>query len=1045
VLASLLLNLFWAFFTQNVSATSSTWWQYLDMDGNGTVDHAAIIFQSWSIANNITSCTYNSLDWNVTITGSINLAITWIDTSSGMTVCDGTSNVLYLNVTADAGETWINSSADIEPDIEFNHTSTGVTFTNAYSSNITIPIEDYADPILTEHTAIPTPWYNVRPNYSFNVTEWWDDPDDVTLNWYGSCANYFDTWAMINLWTNTIWASFDMPYGTYNNCSLQININWEQTNTIAITPFTIDFCEDTATTGIPVAECHALKDIYNDLDGANWAQKTNWMTATWVTNWLWVTASGWHVTEISLWNASDQNLSGTLNSSIWDLTSLTYLWLYNSNLTWPIPSTINNLVNLIGLELNDNNLTWSIPALNNLTSLTELNLEDNELIGTIPDISTMSGTLELLSLLDNNLTWNIPSYLNTFTYLYSLDLWANSLTGAIPDLTSTALDYLSLWDNNLSWIVPSFSGSTTMGSTGSLDIRGNKFIIADLKQIFSDNPSLVWSLGFGYDPQQNIWETGSLVYSGTPLTISSVLPADVENEYSWEKNWITIVGQTGSSLVVTSTWIYTYFVENGSVPELVLVSNPITVTDVPPVITLSTSATSVDADTYMIEWVVTWYNNWWIQVLTHTWANIDVMPSAWIFKTRVPLVQNTTNTITVNAWNNSGNTGSTSIVITESGALDDFVGALELGSPADFYYTTTVSWTGITSATWVTFDQPVKFTTWSIVVSISTDTEITRADWSSFDATELDSEPAIVTTWLGVNESSLWAMEFGLSLSSVWINFSKPIKVSFPVSEVVNWTVTVKVKHGGSSVFTTVWLTNDPNSTCSNWVSTPSSNIATVSSGIATIYTCSASTFTSYKTTTFSSSSSSSWGWGGGWVSIDYCPTWDTSWSYYDGKCSKNISSTWSTWTILVDIPGKIYSNQKVIAIEKLLYGKIEKYGQQKELLTILTKEFLQKVDYLLLNKDKLSKEELVKLTNEIVSLYKNILNLLKDWKYISLDVKIKKIEKIIDKKNKNNSKDFIYNRNLFLYKLEYCVINKIKLSETDKQELLNLYSKLSK
>jgi hypothetical protein len=48
-------------------------------------------------------------------------------------------------------------------------------------------------------------------------------------------------------------------------------------------------------------------------------------------------------------------------------------------------------------------------------------------------------------------------------------------------------------------------------------------------------------------------------------------------------------------------------------------------------------------------------------------------------------------------------------------------------------------------------------------------------------------------------------------------------------------------------------------------------------------------------------------------------------------------------------------------------------------LLNILTKEFLQKVDYLLSNKDKLSKEELVKLTNEIVSLYKNILNLLKD------------------------------------------------------------------
>jgi hypothetical protein len=77
--------------------------------------------------------------------------------------------------------------------------------------------------------------------------------------------------------------------------------------------------------------------------------------------------------------------------------------------------------------------------------------------------------------------------------------------------------------------------------------------------------------------------------------------------------------------------------------------------------------------------------------------------------------------------------------------------------------------------------------------------------------------------------------------------------------------------------------------------------------------------------------------------------------------------------------------------------------------------------------------------------LYKNILNLLKDWKYVSLDVKIKKIEKIIDKKNKNNSKDFIYNRNLFLYKLEYFVINKIKIGSSEKKELLDLYKNLLK
>jgi len=101
------------------------------------------------------------------------------------------------------------------------------------------------------------------------------------------------------------------------------------------------------------------------------------MTATSVDNWVWVTAFGWHVTEIDLWN-SNQNLSDTLNSFIWTLTSLTYLGLYNSNLTWPIP------------------------ALNNLTSLTELNLEDNELTGTILDLT--STVLTYLSLGNNNLS-----------------------------------------------------------------------------------------------------------------------------------------------------------------------------------------------------------------------------------------------------------------------------------------------------------------------------------------------------------------------------------------------------------------------------------------------------------------------------------------------------------------------------------------------------------------------------------------------------------------------------------------------------------------
>lgn len=58
----------------------------------------------------------------------------------------------------------------------------------------------------------------------------------------------------------------------------------------------------------------------------------------------------------------------------------------------------------------------------------------------------------------------------------------------------------------------------------------------------------------------------------------------------------------------------------------------------------------------------------------------------------------------------------------------------------------------------------------------------------------------------------------------------------------------MKVKHAGSSVFTTNGLTNNPNTTCTagNPVSHASS-LATVASSVATIYTCQASTFTTYR------------------------------------------------------------------------------------------------------------------------------------------------------------------------------------------------------
>lgn len=57
-------------------------------------------------------------------------------------------------------------------------------------------------------------------------------------------------------------------------------------------------------------------------------------------------------------------------------------------------------------------------------------------------------------------------------------------------------------------------------------------------------------------------------------------------------------------------------------------------------------------------------------------------------------------------------------------------------------------------------------------------------------------------------------------------------------------TIPVLVKHGGSSVFTTSGLTNNPNATCTNGIASSPSNTASVVNERATIYSCAASIFT---------------------------------------------------------------------------------------------------------------------------------------------------------------------------------------------------------
>ncbi|KAK4791725.1 hypothetical protein SAY86_032138 [Trapa natans] len=112
---------------------------------------------------------------------------------------------------------------------------------------------------------------------------------------------------------------------------------------------------------------------------------------------------------------------------------------------------------LQSLDLSGNSFSGPIPAAYSLSNLTRLSLSRNFFSGSIPASlgPSLPGLHELF--LDNNaIDGAIPETLNSLTSLVRLELQANKLAGAVPELASLrALSYLDLSDNALSGSIPS--------------------------------------------------------------------------------------------------------------------------------------------------------------------------------------------------------------------------------------------------------------------------------------------------------------------------------------------------------------------------------------------------------------------------------------------------------------------------------------------------------------------------------------------------------------------------------------------------------------
>ncbi|KAL3643224.1 hypothetical protein CASFOL_014039 [Castilleja foliolosa] len=161
-------------------------------------------------------------------------------------------------------------------------------------------------------------------------------------------------------------------------------------------------------------------------------------------------------------NVGNNQLSGSfLETVVSSLMGLEYLYASFNNITGEVPHSLANCTKLRVLDLSSNSLTGDVPSgfcsKKSTSVLEKLMLANNYLSGLVPSELGLCKSLRSIDLSFNSLHDSIPHEIWNLPQLSDVVMWANNLTGDIPEgicVNGGNLQTLILNNNFLTGTIP---------------------------------------------------------------------------------------------------------------------------------------------------------------------------------------------------------------------------------------------------------------------------------------------------------------------------------------------------------------------------------------------------------------------------------------------------------------------------------------------------------------------------------------------------------------------------------------------------------------